>query len=183
MPAEPGFLVRPARQSDAEDIALVHVRTWQHAYADIFPPENLAELSETLAARADHWREHIAVPETLPVLFVAEVPGEGAVGFSGAGQQTDPVYAYDGELFVLYVLPEYQRRGIGRGLFMAAASALCRDGYQSLLLWALAQNRSARTFYEGMGGIVVGERPYFRWGGSYSLIGYVWKDLGQLVGE
>lgn len=181
MSPDPGYLIRPAQQVDAEAISMVHIRTWQHAYADIFPPERLIELSDTYSARADHWREYLVYSESLPVVYVAETAGAGVVGFAGAGKQTDPAYGYDGELYVLYILPDFQRMGIGRALFWAAAAALYREGFDSLLLWALVQNRSAQKFYESVGGKVVGERSYVRWGANYLLVGYAWENLAHLA--
>ncbi len=177
---EPGPLIRNATSSDAEAIAHVHIRTWQDAYANIFPQEHLAELSDTLAARTDQWRTHITVHEAIPVLVVAEVADGRVVGFAGAGAQTDPEHIYEAELFVLYILPEFQRKGLGQALFSEVVSALQNLGFSSMLLWVLAQNRSARQFYEKMGGILIGEKEFNRWGEQYMLAGYGWPELFRL---
>lgn len=177
---EPGTLIRKAVLSDAEAISHVHIRTWQDAYAHIFPRERLAELTDTFAARADHWREQIAVPESIPVLVVAETPGGQVVGFAGAGKQTDPEHLYESELFVLYILPEFQHQGMGQALFTAVVKDLQQLGFDSMMLWALAQNQSARHFYEKAGGILIGEKEYDRWGGQYPLVGYGWPDITHL---
>lgn len=177
---KPGTLIRRAVPLDAEAIAHVHIRTWQDAYASIFPKKRLAELSDTFDARADHWREHITAPAMIPVLHVAETPDGQLVGFAGAGKQTDPDHLHQAELFVLYVLPDFQRRGMGRALFNAVVKELKQLGFGSMLLWALAQNQSARQFYEHAGGILIGEKDYVRWEVQYPLVGYGWPELNHL---
>jgi ribosomal protein S18 acetylase RimI-like enzyme len=177
---EPGPLIRKALPSDAEAISYVHIRTWQNAYASIFPKKHLDELTDTFDARAYHWRENIAAPEAIPVLVVAETPDGQVIGFAGAGKQTDPEHIFESELFVLYVLPEFQHRGVGRALFHAVVKELRHLGFSSMLLWTLANNQSARRFYEKLGGILIGEKEFVRWEAQYPLVGYGWPDIAHL---
>ncbi|MEJ2757921.1 MAG: GNAT family N-acetyltransferase [Anaerolineales bacterium] len=176
----PGPLIRKALPSDAEAISYVHIRTWQNAYASIFPKKHLDELTDTFDARADHWRENIAAPEAIPVLVVAETPDGQVIGFAGAGKQTDPEHIFESELFVLYVLPEFQHRGVGRALFHAVVKELRHLGFSSMLLWTLVNNQSARRFYEKLGGILIGEKEFVRWEAQYPLVGYGWPDIAHL---
>lgn len=64
--------IRSARASDAEQVAAVHVASWQWAYAGLLPAEELADLS--VADRADRWR-------TRPV-----GPGREDVGGASVGE-------------------------------------------------------------------------------------------------
>jgi len=52
----------------------------------------------------------------------------------------------EGWIDQLYVLPEAQRRGVGKDLLQVAQNAFDR-----LQLWTFQRNASARRFYEGRG--------------------------------
>jgi GNAT superfamily N-acetyltransferase len=72
------------------------------------------------------------------VQYVAEVDGE-IVGFVGYGPGRDPGYEDLRELYFIYVLPEYTRRGIGKQLGDAA--------WPASYTWLWERNRPALAFY------------------------------------
>ena len=55
--------------------------------------------------------------------------------------------AYSGEIFELYLAPEYQGVGLGRRMFEAARSDLAAHGYSTFVVWALGGNDRALEFY------------------------------------
>jgi GNAT superfamily N-acetyltransferase len=116
----------------------VHVRTWQVAYAHVFPPERLAELS--IERRADQWRE------SPPLVAMADGV---VVGFVSVGASRDDNAA--GELFAIYVDPEHWSTGVGRELIAAGEEHLRALGHTDAILWVLADNPRARRFYERAG--------------------------------
>ena len=175
------IIIRPAKPEDSRQIAEVHVKTWQSSYADIFPKDRLAELGEEIAARTERWQSNIANLEQLPAFFVAETGKGKIVGFAGGGRQNNPKIPYDCEIFVIYILPKFQKRGIGRSLMSAASAYLQAAGFSSLILWVLEENASSRGFYEKLGGTLVGQDEYLRWGESYPLVAYGWDSLTALI--
>jgi ribosomal protein S18 acetylase RimI-like enzyme len=116
----------------------VHVRTWQAAYARVFPPERLAELS--VGPRAEQWRKS-------PPL-VGEIEGTVA-GFVSVGASRDG--DSNGELFAIYVDPDHWSTGVGRALITAGEERLRELGYTDAILWVLDDNPRARRFYERAG--------------------------------
>lgn len=129
-------MIRPGTSADAEAVARVHVDTWQAAYAHTLPREQLAALSiEEAVERSRHW----------PPTFVAERDGE-ILGFVSVGSGRDP--GTDGELFAIYVHPQYWGTGAGRALIEAGEEELRRLGHQDAILWVLDDNPRARRFYE-----------------------------------
>jgi ribosomal protein S18 acetylase RimI-like enzyme len=62
---------------------------------------------------------------------------------------------YSGEIFELYLAPEFQGLGMGRRLFEAAQRDLNEHGYVSTLVWALADNERALDFYTRLGGKII----------------------------
>jgi GNAT superfamily N-acetyltransferase len=56
-----------------------------------------------------------------------------------------------GEVYALYVSPDWWSTGTGRSLMAAALTALSEAGYRRAVLWVLAGNARARRFYERAG--------------------------------
>lgn len=176
------IVIRPARPEDAKPIATVQIKTWQIAYAGIFPTDRLAALNEELESRAERWESLLGDAERVSVTFVAESGGR-VIGFANGGKQVKANFPQDAELFAIYLLPEYHGKGIGRRMFTAAADDLRNLGFSSLLLWVLADNLSSRGFYERLGGEFCGEDDYLRWGRNYRLAAYSWPSLDALTGK
>lgn len=180
--------VRPAIPGDEESLAFVHVRAWQTAYRGILPDAFLASLSA--AGRVDRWRERIAAPGPGEFSFVAEVTGQDGrheiVGFSGGGPERDGFVGadgvkYAGEVYAIYLLAEWRRRGLGRLLFAPAAQTLMDAGSESVLIWVLKDNADARRFYEALGGILVGEKPITIGQTELLEVAYGWPKATQLL--
>lgn len=56
-----------------------------------------------------------------------------------------------GEIVALYLLPQFQRQGIGKQLMQAGIDQLRQRGYSIIVLWVLKSNVQARQFYEHCG--------------------------------
>jgi ribosomal protein S18 acetylase RimI-like enzyme len=135
-------VIRQATPEDAEAIARVHIRTWQGAYAHVFPPEELAAIS--LEVRTRSWRTILGRSSRT---HVAEAGGE-IVGFAGAGPSRDEDGDGIGELYAIYVDPDHWGSGAGRELAGWADDALRAEGFTEATLWVLEDNPRARRFYE-----------------------------------
>ena len=116
----------------------MHVRSWQAAYALVLPAERLAELS--VERRARQWRDWP------PLLAESR---DVIVGFVSVGASRDA--DADGELFAIYVDPDYWGSGVGRKLIAAGEERLRELGHIEAILWVLADNPRARRFYERSG--------------------------------
>jgi ribosomal protein S18 acetylase RimI-like enzyme len=183
--------IRPAVPDDAFGIARVHVDAWRTTYPGIMPTKVLANLSYETRERV--WRRNLETAgQDGTVLYVAErTPPDASdtaqsqvgeiVGFAGGGPERsgDPDHA--GEVYAIYVLEPYQRRGVGRQLFCAVTSRLAEAGMRSLLVWVAAQNPS-RRFYEALGGAPVRERQEESGGAPLDEVAYGWSDVAPLIG-
>lgn len=147
------MLVRPATPADADAIARAHVRAWQHAYAGLFPEDELARLDA--AQRAAALRRRLAADEPRRATLAAE-DGGAVVGFASVGPSRDEDGGGLGELYAIYVDPDAWGRGAGRNLMEGALDALRAAGFGEATLWVLAQNPRARAFYEATGWAVDG---------------------------
>ena len=85
------------------------------------------------------------------------MPERGIVGFVDFGKPRESIDAYETELYAIYILPEFQSRGVGRRLFDLGVDTLVRDGKSSMYLLALEVS-PYKSFYEKMSGQVVGRK-------------------------
>lgn len=171
--------IREAEPADAKSIAKVHIQTWQTSYAGIIPTEYLASLS--YQEREARWVDILEANRPAMSNFVAEAKGEGVVGFAGGGPERDGDQTYRGELYAIYVLQRYQRRGFGRGLASAVVNRLRQDGFCSMLVWVLQDNRPACRFYEVLGGKKVKEKTIEIGGANLVEVAYGWQDITALT--
>lgn len=170
--------VRPANIDDAYGIAKVHVLTWRTAYAGIVPESYLRRLS--IKRRESRLREELSDDNSESSYLVAESGTGDIVGMAVAGPSREPDLSYVGELHAIYVLDEYQGKGVGKALFKAAISSLVDRGCRSMLLWVLSDN-TATAFYEGMGGRVVNSKTMEIGGATLNGVCYAWPDLQSIT--
>ncbi len=64
----------------------------------------------------------------------------------------------ENEIARLYVHPKYHGRGVGKALFQAAESAICKSGFTEVTVAALAENAAA--FYRALGMREISRQPY-----------------------
>jgi GNAT superfamily N-acetyltransferase len=170
--------VRKALTSDAEVIAKVHVDTWRATYQGIIPDEYLSNLSYD--QRRSRWDKILLHPESQDATYVAEDDSKTVLGWVSCGLDRDNDPVYKGEVYGLYVIQKMQRRGIGRRLMLAAVQDLKHRGFNSMMLWVLADNPS-RYFYEKLGGEHVQTRDVTIGGKVLKEFGYGWKNLDSVA--
>lgn len=172
------FRIREACETDFVGIAKVRVDTWRVAYQGLVPDGFLEGLSYQHIA--ERWREVFWEKKNPGVaVFIAENTQEDIVGVAicGPEQSQDPVY--HGEIYVLYVLPQYQRQGIGHALVVVCAQHLEQLAVHTLLIWAMAES-PYRRFYASLGGRVVREKTKEIGGKMILEVGYGWEDTREL---
>jgi ribosomal protein S18 acetylase RimI-like enzyme len=138
----------------------VQVSSWRAAYRGIVPDAFLDSMD--IAEGAERWRNGMFEDPGGQITYLAHID-EVAAGFRAAGPCPDPGAAGLGELYAIYVLPKYWRRGIGRALHRACLDALRSKGYDEARLWVLEANPQARAFYEQLD---------WRWDGTTELHGF-----------
>jgi ribosomal protein S18 acetylase RimI-like enzyme len=179
--------IGPATERDAAGIAKVYVDAWRSAYAAILPHRVLLGMSYEQQTRQWSW----TIRDERQSVIVATEADHGVVGFIGFGRArlgdrlairhfAGEHDAKIGEIYTLYVQPDWQDRGIGRQLVTGAFTAMAGKGYQCGFLWVLRDNPS-RYFYERVGGKAVAERQEQMWGCVTDQVCYGWPDLAQAI--
>jgi L-amino acid N-acyltransferase YncA len=165
--------LRKARPSDAPNIARVYVNAWRSAYAGILPDNVLVDMSPLV--QAGRWNTQIERQDKNNIVLVMESHEYGVIGVGSAGPGRD-TEATVGEVYTLYVEPDWHGMGVGRLLLEGLFHQLEVSQKRSAMLWVLAAN-PARFFYEAVGGQRMSERTERIWGTDLPEIAYVWDDL------
>jgi GNAT superfamily N-acetyltransferase len=144
--------VRSAGPEDSEALARVRSLSWRTAYDGLLPPA-MIEIA-TGPDGADRQRAFLS-EEPARRALLAEDDG-AAVGMAVYGP--DPHPGGDAELYVIYVVPEYWSKNVGRPLMDRVLEDVRTGGYSRLALWVLAANLRARRFYERYGFAITDKR-------------------------
>jgi ribosomal protein S18 acetylase RimI-like enzyme len=163
--------IRAARPGDARQIARLDVETWRSTYAGILTTPFLVGLSTR--RREVGWA---GVIEREPRDVCVAVDADGDIlGFGSCGRNRDHK-EFAGEVFTLYVAPDWQNQGVGRRLLIALFGRLVAQGCRSAIIWVLHEN-PARFFYQRLGGRDVRHRNFVVGGQRIEAAGYAWRDL------
>ncbi len=166
------IIYRKAVAEDAPAVARVHVESWHKSFAGIVPQEFLNNL--TVEKREQAFRQRF--DETNYKMFVAETVKNGIVGFADFGVARESDFGFEAELYAIYLLREFQGKGIGENLFRLCQKEMIADNFDSMYLMALAVS-PYKSFYEKMGGKLIGQGNHFLALVEYETIIYGWKNL------
>ncbi|MBN1625819.1 MAG: GNAT family N-acetyltransferase [Deltaproteobacteria bacterium] len=140
--------IRKAVPEDASGIAKVHVDSWRSAYRGLLHDGRLDRLDYIRGA--DHFRETI-IRESEGFYVVEDVAGIIGVLVLGPCRDQELDCTSAGEVYALYLAPDYWRKGIGRVVMREAELLLKSQGYSRIALWVFESNKPARLFYETIG--------------------------------
>jgi len=167
--------VRSARPEDARSIAQLDVETWRATYAGVLSASYLVGLSER--RRELGWRN--VIQREPRDVRVAVGDGDALLGFGSCGPNRGD-HSFAGEVFTLYVAPDWQNQGIGRRLLIALFRRLVTVGRSSAIIWVLRDNPS-RFFYERLGGRLVRHKRLGVAAATVEAVAYGWSDLPALL--
>jgi ribosomal protein S18 acetylase RimI-like enzyme len=162
--------VRQATIGDARAITEANVTAWQVAYRGIMPDHYLDGLDKEKAGAAQRHRVHIASPDDPRTFDLVAEYDEEVVGWLAAGPSRDAEsHETEGELWAVYIHPDYWRSGVGSALMTAALERLVNDGYTEAILWVFEANKRARGFYERFSWRPDGATEIFERGGGQAI--------------
>lgn len=173
----------PATAEDIPAIAALHVEGWKAAYGGLVDQGYLDSLSAE--KRMATWAELMASGESRTL--IAEIDGRAA-GFCTTGRTKTPPPgsspirpSHSGEVYALYLHPDFWRQGVGTALLRAGAKDLKEHRHSSLCLWVLDGNSRARAFYEKMNGQKLGGRMIEIGPSTLKEVCYGWRDTAVLL--
>lgn len=180
----PATLVREATALDAEAIARVRMLSWQGAYRGIIDDSVLDAMS--VESDRERWLRRLSGGGVEPgfTRVVADERGR-VIGFASAGParvRAGPSPVRVGEVYLLYLVPAAQRRGLGTRLMRSMARGLDARGQHAMVVWVLERNQAARRFYEAQGGREGGRRDTSVGMQRLTEVMYAWESLDGLLG-
>jgi ribosomal protein S18 acetylase RimI-like enzyme len=137
------YTIRPTTLADVNGVTEVARHTWDVTYAQSLATHNRRQFldraytTQTLREAISHERDW----------FFVALRGETVVGFAQYVRRFDD----QAELVRIYVHPDHQRRGIGRGFLATGLAAIAATGIELCYVSAEANNAPARAFYERFG--------------------------------
>jgi len=162
--------IRRAKPDDAVALAEVHDEAWRTAYRGLIPGP---ELEKLVQRRGPSWWD-AAVRRGSRIALLTF--GDEIAGYSNFGRNRAKSLQYGGEIYELYLKPEYQGLGFGRRLFVMAKRDLREAGNTGLVVWALSDNEPAVNFYRSLGGRAVA-RSTERFGTKVlDKVAFAWKN-------
>jgi ribosomal protein S18 acetylase RimI-like enzyme len=132
---------RKAELQDAEGLAYVHVHSWRTTYRGIVSEDYLESLS--IVEREKRW---VSILSDSHHTYVCQKEDGEIVGFVSIGKERSG--KYEGELYAIYLLENYQGKGIGKELFEIAWEELKNMGFNCMWIWVLKENPSKHFYYK-----------------------------------
>jgi GNAT superfamily N-acetyltransferase len=146
--------VRPAKPSDAAEIARIQVETWRVGYASILPAEVLAGLSIDAAQLS--WEQALAEPPSPRHRILVAQEQDWVVGFIAVVpaddlEPDDPEPDSTVTIGPLLVEARWGRRGHGSRLLAAAVDLVRGDGTTRAIAWIPEADATSRAFFASAG--------------------------------
>ena len=162
--------IRRAKASDAAAVAEAHDEAWRTAYQGIIPG---AELRRLINRRGPAWWES-AIRKGSRIALLQF--GDKVAGYANYGRNRARSLHFEGEIYELYLRPEFQGLGFGRRLFAAAKRDLAQSGLKSMVVWALSDNDPATEFYRALGGRMVARSSEKFGPKSLDKVAFAWTN-------
>ena len=162
--------IRRAKTADAEAVATTHDEAWRTAYQGIIPGP---ELEKLISRRGPAWWDS-AIRKGSRIALLQF--GDKIAGYANYGRNRARSLHFEGEIYELYLRPEFQGLGFGRRLFTAARRDLLQSGLKSMVIWALSDNDPATHFYRALGGRMVARSSEKFGPKSLDKIAFAWTS-------
>ncbi len=165
---------RIAKKDDIPEIARIHVESWQKSFPGIVPQGILDSMS--IEKRTESLIE-LSSQKEYQTIVAQNSKGE-IIGFADFGEARNKDFEFESELYAIYFLKEYQKRGIGSKLFRAVISEI-KKGSDSMYLEVLEIN-PYKNFYDKMGGKFICESENKNEKYNCKTQFYGWKGLKNI---
>jgi|CXWL01.1.fsa_nt_gi 3-deoxy-manno-octulosonate cytidylyltransferase (CMP-KDO synthetase) len=173
----PNITFRSGSAGDIPAISEAYVKSVRGSYAGFLPDEYLSGL--TVDQRAAVFSERRGDHKDSYRVLIAEDDEAGVVGFIDYAYKEADNFDYAGHIFSFYFVPEFQGRGLGGLLFRECLRTMRREGYVSASLDTFEAN-PYRSFYDKMGGTVLGAGEHLNNGLREPTVVLGWSDLSTI---
>lgn len=124
--------IRKAYPTDAYTLINIMDIVWRNEFYDYLPNGIIFEMTKNVEKRINHLRDQINENNRIFVAVYEDVP----VGYIFYAKAQNIVYESAAEIREIYILPEFQRKGIGTKLFNMTLEEIKKLGYKSLVIYS-----------------------------------------------
>lgn len=149
--------IRPINLEDTWQIAKIQTHALKAAWHRVVSDDVVNALS--ISEAAAYWSQRLINPEHPALALERSGNLLGFISF-GSSLDQDLDTNVDGEIFGLFVYPEYWGRGIGRRLMRCALEGFERRGTYGVAQWVLEDDPHARLFLEKLGFFIDGQTRF-----------------------
>lgn len=139
-----------ATDEDCRSLAILKKMIWETTYRGIYPNEKLDKYN--IDINENKFKEMIK--KQSQTLFIVLNDSE-IIGYMSCGKIMRAFDKYTHDIGLLYLLKEYQGKGLGSKLFEFAKNELKNQGVTEFIVSCNKYNFSAQQFYTKMGGKII----------------------------
>lgn len=141
---------RDAQIEDCYLIAKLKGDVWNTTYRGIYTDQKIDNYD--IKKNRAKFEKIVLNPDIASYVAVSK---QQIVGFMSCGKPQRPFQDFQQEIGLLYILKEYQRKGIGKDFFSIAAKKIKSNGYNEFFISVNKYNLNALNFYIAMGGQII----------------------------
>ena len=142
--------IRIASYEDCRSLALLKRIVWETTYRGIYPDEKIDKYDVDLNEN----KFKNMIKEQSQRLFVI-LSHSKIIGYISCGKIMRAFDKHTHDIGLLYLLKEYQGKGIGRQMFEFAKKELKNQGLTEFIVSCNKYNIPAQQFYKKMGGQII----------------------------
>ncbi len=173
------MIIRPGTLADVPEISRVYAESWKTTYEGVMPEPFVKGMTPEAAGKIFH--DSLQPNEYSYFFHVAEGPDGKLAGFADGGKERSHPERGIGELYAVYLLQQFQRRGVGKNFFQASVRSLLDSGMNQMVTWVVEKS-PYRKFYESLGGTLEPGIKKLEFGGfQIHLVSYGWDNLEGLI--
>ncbi len=131
---------------DLDTVVRIHCESWRDAYKEFMDEDYISRKNSTRRAK---WENILAESPVEKHFLIRD--GDVPVGMISADSPKENVDGDTYEIFGLYILPPFMKKGYGRAAAALVEEKIRGMGYEKISLWVLEPNQRARSFWEKMG--------------------------------
>ena len=149
--------IREATVSDIEEVAKLHVDSWNETYAGIISPKYLENMKNNLDKRIERMKNEFGLRQMIVAVLNNEI-----IGFSEfvLSNEFSKDLEIDCELCGLYIKNGYKNLGLGSEIFEYVTTVFKENSKKKMGLWCVKENIPAISFYQKKDGIFTKEKIF-----------------------
>ena len=170
------IVIRKVETKDAKQYVELINLVWRLTYKNIFPEEVFLDMKNKNEERIKNFSNNFYNDNTR-MCYVAEDDGKIVGVVYGTTKSTYEYFRNQrfADLISLYVLPEYQNRGLGKRFKDVFVDWAKKNNVKKFVKGVLKDNKKARMIYEKWGGkLSLHEEPFYKLDIAYDEVFYIY---------